>query len=100
MRKTESDSDTNSGLLVVVSEERVGSTERIVCVCWRDETTSSTVVLGEEDIDREEASVVVRRREIVTKRREKNRAEAIVSGEGDVLCLINGREKEEEKFYL
>lgn len=43
---------------MVVSEERVGSSERIVCVCWRDETTSSTFVLGGVDREREEASVI------------------------------------------
>jgi len=68
---------------VVVSEERVGSSERIVCVCWRDETTSSTFVLGGVDREREEASVVVRKRErVTTARRERNRGKAIISGEG------------------
>ena len=76
LRKTGMDS---FAAVVVVSEERVGSIERMCCVCWRDETTSSTVVSCDVGREREEASVVVRRRERVTMgRRDKNLAEAIV----------------------
>ena len=80
MRKT--GSDPGIVVVVVVSEERVGSSERMCWVCWIDETTSRTVVSCEGSREREEASVVVRRRERVkTERRENNRVEAIVSGE-------------------
>jgi len=76
------DLDSNSGLVVVVSEERVGSMERICCVCWRDEATLSTVVLCGVDREREEALDAKRNRErVMTERREKNLARAIFPAE-------------------
>ena len=74
LRKTGSD----PGFVVVVSEERVGR------MCWRDETTSMTVVSCEGSREREEASVVVRRRErerMTTERRENTGVKATVTGQ-------------------
>lgn len=69
----------DSGVVVAVSEERVGSIERMCCVCWRDETTLSSVVSCDVGREREEASVGVRKRErVTTERRDKNLAEDIV----------------------
>lgn len=69
----------DSGVVVAVSEERVGSIERMCCACWRDETTLSSVVSCEVGREREEASVGVRKRErVTTERRDKNLAEDIV----------------------
>lgn len=65
----------------MVSEVRVGSSERMCWVCWRDETTSRTVVSCEGSREREEASVVMRRERVMTERRENNGVKAIVSGE-------------------
>lgn len=81
LRKT--GSDPGRVVVVVVSEERAGSSEMMCWVCWRDETTSRTVVSCGVSRERDEAwVVVVRRREIVTtERREKTRGKAIVSGE-------------------
>ena len=73
LRKKGMDLDSNSGLVVVV-----GSMESMCCVCWRDETTLSTVVLCGVDREREEALDAKRKRErVMTVRREKNLAKAI-----------------------